>query len=70
MFDDKNISKKCIVKLILLHEKLSVTWDCIRLKPNRRKGFGAEPIDSSHTAKKLYLQQKQHTLSDQISFAR
>ena len=36
---------------------------------NRRKDFGAEPIDSSHTAQKLYLQQKQHTLSDRISFA-
>ena len=35
------------------HETLNVTWDCVCLKPNRRKDFGAEPIDSSHTEQKV-----------------
>ena len=69
MFDDEKYFKAMCHLIDFFHEKLNVTWDCVCLKPNRRKDFGAEPIDSSHTAQKLYLQQKQHTLSDRISFA-
>ena len=53
MFDDEKYFKAICHLIDFFHEKLNVTWDCVCLKPNRRKDFGAEPIDSSHTAQKI-----------------